>query len=143
MNIVLDTNVLVAGLLTPFGPCGEIVRLVSAGALSLCYDARILAEYHEVLRRPKFKFDAEKTVSLLDYIEYRGCVTASTPLPAPLPDPDEEPFLAVAIAGRAVCLITGNSKHYPPKLRAGVKVLSPSEFITFYIKAERGIEEIR
>jgi hypothetical protein len=30
MNIVLDTNVLVAGLLSPSGPCGEIVRMVSA-----------------------------------------------------------------------------------------------------------------
>ena len=134
MNIVLDTNVLVAGLLTPFGPCGEIVRMVSAGSLSLCYDARILIEYHEVLRRSKFNFNAEKTASLLDYIEYRGCVAASAPLPKPLPDPDDEPFLAVAIAGRAVCLVTGNSKHYLPELREGVKVFSPSEFIAFYKK---------
>ena len=42
MNIVLDTNVLVAGLLSPFGPCGEIVRMVSSGALTLAFDARIL-----------------------------------------------------------------------------------------------------
>lgn len=26
MKIVVDTNVLVAGLLSPYGPCGEIVR---------------------------------------------------------------------------------------------------------------------
>ena len=49
MNIILDTNVLVAGLLTPFGPCGEIVRMVSSGELTLSLDARILIEFQEVL----------------------------------------------------------------------------------------------
>jgi len=33
MKIVLDTNVLVSGLLTPFGTSGEIVRMVSAGKM--------------------------------------------------------------------------------------------------------------
>ena len=54
MKIVLDTNVLAAGLLSPFGPCGEIVRMVSSGELTLSFDARILMEYEEVLARPKF-----------------------------------------------------------------------------------------
>jgi predicted nucleic acid-binding protein len=47
MRIVVDTNVLVSGLLSPFGPPGVIVSLTAAGRLSLCYDARILAEYAE------------------------------------------------------------------------------------------------
>lgn len=53
MRIVLDTNVLVAGLLSPFGPCGEIVRMVSSGEPALCFDARILSEVNDVLKRPK------------------------------------------------------------------------------------------
>ena len=60
MRIVLDTNVLVSGLLTPFGSSGEIVRMVFSGELILCIDARILSEYKEVLNRPKFKFDENK-----------------------------------------------------------------------------------
>ena len=59
MKIVLDTNVLVSGLLTPFGPSGKIVRMVSAGRLILQIDARILSEYQEVLHRPKFKFNKD------------------------------------------------------------------------------------
>ena len=38
MKIVLDTNVLVSGLLQPFGPSGQIVRLVAAGDLVLGHD---------------------------------------------------------------------------------------------------------
>ncbi len=45
MRIVLDTNVVVSGLLNAFGPSAQIVRLVAAGNLDLCYDARILTEY--------------------------------------------------------------------------------------------------
>ncbi|HKI01222.1 MAG TPA: putative toxin-antitoxin system toxin component, PIN family [Thermoanaerobaculia bacterium] len=55
MKIVLDTNILVSGLLQPFGPSGQIVRLVAAGELVLCHDSRILAEYWEVLLRKKFR----------------------------------------------------------------------------------------
>jgi predicted nucleic acid-binding protein len=86
MDIVIDTNVLVAGLLSPFGACGEIVRMVSAGELTLSFDARILSEYREVLRRPRFGFEEEKVATLLDYIVYRGRAVASSPLSHSLPD---------------------------------------------------------
>jgi putative PIN family toxin of toxin-antitoxin system len=137
MKIVLDTNVLVAGLLSPFGPCGEIVRMVSSGELTLCVDALILAEYSEVLYRSKFGFDKDKVAALLDHIEHRGQTVASSPLPHSLPDPDDEPFLKAAVAGKAVCLVTGNAFHFPAKLRQGRKVLSPSEFLMFYKKHQK------
>ncbi|MCG6535057.1 MAG: putative toxin-antitoxin system toxin component, PIN family [Syntrophales bacterium LBB04] len=71
MKIVLDTNVLVAGLLSPFGSCGEIIRMVSSGKLRLGLDARILSEYNEVLHRPKFGFEKDNMAALLDYIALR------------------------------------------------------------------------
>ena len=132
MKIVLDTNVLVAGLLSPFGPCAEIVRMVSAGVLTLYFDSRILSEYSEVLRRSKFRFQLGKVAALLDHIEHRGHIVASTPLSNLLPDSGDQPFLEVAVAGQAVCLVTGNHAHFPPKQCRGVKVLSPKNFLTFY-----------
>jgi uncharacterized protein len=140
MDLVIDTNVLVAGLLSPFGACGEIVRMISSGELTLSFDARILLEYNEVLRRPRFMFEEEKGASLLDYIMYRGQTLASSPLNHSLPDPDDEPFLEVALASQAACLVTGNQKHFPAKLRQGTKVLSPKEFIIFYKNQQKRIE---
>ncbi|MBW6469514.1 MAG: putative toxin-antitoxin system toxin component, PIN family, partial [Coriobacteriia bacterium] len=125
MRIVLDTNVLVSGLLSPFGPPGEIVRLVSSGAVMLCLDARILAEYDEVLVRPRFGFDEDSIAALLDYLGFASETVAAEPLSARLPDPDDEPFLEVALACRADCLVTGNLAHFPENARAGVAVLSP------------------
>ena len=132
MKIVLDTNVLVAGLLSPFGPCAQIVRMVSSGDLTLCLDARILSEYDEVLRRPKFRFRIDKVAALVDHLEHSGTIVASSPLSDPLPDPDDQPFLEVAVASQAVCLVTGNHAHFPRKRCQPIKVLSPSEFLTFY-----------
>jgi predicted nucleic acid-binding protein len=123
---------MVAGLLSPFGPCGEIVRMVSSGELTLALDARILTEYREVLARPKFKFDHDKIAALLDLIVYRGTTVAASPLTQPLPDPDDEPFLEVALAAPVACLVTGNHVHFPTASCQGATVLAPAEFLAFY-----------
>ena len=135
MKIVLDTNVIVSGLLFPYNAPGKIVRMVSSGILRLCYDARILSEYQSVLLRSKFKFDPEHIDALIDQIKACGCITASEPIPEKLPDADDEPFLEVALAGKTCYLITGNLIHYPIKLRQGIKVVSPAEFVDIYRKA--------
>lgn len=129
MRIVLDTNVLVSGLLSPFGPPGEIVRMVSSGAVVLCIDARILAEYDEVLARPRFDFDPDSVAALLDYVDFTSEVVAARPLSVRLPDADDEPFLEVALACGADCLVTGNLSHFPPEARGDATLLSPAEFV--------------
>ena len=132
MRVVLDTNVLISGLLTPFGTCAEILRLLVADRIRLCVDARILLEYEEVLQRPKFGFDRQKTALLLDFIRASSEFHAAIPLDKPLPDPDDAPFLEVALAAGAGCLVTGNLKHFPPQCRGGCSVLTPAEFMDAY-----------
>ncbi len=137
MKIVLDTNVLVAGLLNSFGAPGEIVRMVSSGTLELYYDARILSEYLEVLLRPKFEFEKSAVEALLEEIKVSGHPVAADPLPFRLPDLDDEAFLEVAITGGAKYLVTGNVKHYPTSKLSkvpSVQMLSPSEFLDIYRK---------
>lgn len=132
MKIVLDTNVLVSGLLQPLGPSGQIVRLVAAGDLVLCFDPRILAEYDEVLRRDKFRFDPDRIATLMEQIRSAGVPVAAPPLATQLPDSDDEPFLEVAVAAEALYLVTGNARHYPPEARQGTEVVSPRAFIDLY-----------
>jgi putative PIN family toxin of toxin-antitoxin system len=140
MKIVLDTNVLVSGLLQPLGPSGQIVLLVASGELILCLDPRILAEYRDVLLREKFRFDPERIDALLEQIRAVGIPVAARPLATRLPDPDDEPFLEIAVAGRARCLVTGNIKHYPAEARHGTEILSPRSFIELY-RSEPSREE--
>lgn len=141
MRIVLDTNVLVSGLLTPFGASAQIVRMVASGRLVVCYDARILTEYEDVLRRPKFDFSDAEVSALLDQIEGEGISLATVPLETALPDREDEPFLEVAVAANAespddeVPLVTGNSKHYPEESRQGVPVVSPRFFVDHHAES--------
>lgn len=46
-----------------------------------------------------------------------------------LPDPDDEPFLAVALAGAVDFLVTGNGADYPPEKRRGCAVVSRAAFM--------------
>ncbi|MDY7033167.1 MAG: putative toxin-antitoxin system toxin component, PIN family [Thermodesulfobacteriota bacterium] len=141
MKIVLDKNVLVSGLLTPFGPGGEIVRMISAGTLVLHLDARILLEYQEVLYRPKFKFNEDHIDTLLDFIKQYGQFVSTVPLKNRLPDPGDEPFLEAAIAGKVDSLISGNIAHFPYSSRQGINILSPSEFLDFYRRQKEDPEQ--
>ncbi len=134
MRLVVDTNVLVSGLLSPFGPPGVIVNLIAAGRVRLCYDTRVFAEYVEVLGRPAFPFGETEVAALLAQVAVEGDLVAPVPWPDPLPDPDDAPFLEVASAGLADYLVTGNVKHFPSSRRHGVRVVSPRAFL------ERGFD---
>jgi len=134
MRIVLDTNVLVSGMLSPFGICGEIVRMLTGDELTLCIDSRIIFEYQEVLYRPKFDLDTNNIEIIIEYIENKAENYPTTPLSVSLPDPDDNPFMEVAISAKVDCLITGNLRHFPKNNRFGIAVLSPREFVDFIKK---------
>jgi uncharacterized protein len=91
-----------------------------------------LSEYAEVLARPRFAFDQDMVASLLAYIAHVGKTVAAAPLSAQLPDPDDQPFLELALSGGAEYLITGNRRHYPKALCGGVCVVSPAQFVAAY-----------
>ena len=125
--VVLDTNILVSALLRSFGPPGRLLDLVMAGSLRVAFDDRIMAEWREVLHRPRFGFPPSEVDALLLYFEQAGLhVTAATS--AELPDPDDAPFLEVAATCGAT-LITGNVRHFPENRRLGVIVLQPRAFL--------------
>jgi len=130
MRIVLDTNVLVAGLLSEEGPPGWILDLILAGDLEPVFDDRILAEYREVLSRPELGLSKQPVAALFEALERFGMNVTVPPWNHPLPDPDDEPFLAVSGHANAV-LVTGNLKHYPAEARGGVTVLPPRQFLDY------------
>jgi predicted nucleic acid-binding protein len=106
--------------------------MIAAGSLFLLYDARVMAEYIQVLKRPKFSFSSEHIEALLDQVKAVGIIVAPDPLSVRLPDEEDEAFLEVALAGHAECLITGNLKHFPSGARQSMRVLTPTEFLDFY-----------
>lgn len=129
MRIVLDTNVLVSGLLNPEGNPGRILDLFLAGEVTLLADDRILAEYRAVLRRPKFGLDAADVSDFLDLLEAESERVTATPIGSKLPDESDRAFVEVALAGGAESLVTGNVRHFRLPHVGRLSIDSPAEFV--------------
>jgi len=128
MRLVLDTNVLVSALLSPHGPPAQLLDLVLEGQLSLVLSPAILAEYREVLLRPRFAFEMEQVKLLLDTLDTLALHVTPLPWPHLLTDADDEPFIATAHRACAT-LVTGNEHNYPLPQRENVSVISPRQAI--------------
>ena len=132
MKIVLDTNVIVSGLLSSKGNPAVALTLVLTGAVQVCHDARILAEYSEVLARPRFNFDPQRIREVVVKIEADGLAISPSQAPLNLPDPDAETFLAVALASAADYLVSGNLADYPSEKSQGMQVITPAGFVALW-----------
>ena len=128
MRAVIDTNVLVSALLTPGGVPAQLIAAIRNHTLPPVVSESILAEYAEVLHRPKLGFENNRVASLLE--DMKGLALFMKPLPVALqnlPDPDDAPFIVAALtAGCAI--ITGNARHFPPEI--GVEIFSPAEALS-------------
>lgn len=113
MNIVLDTNVLVSALWSASSKPAAIVNAVLGNRFTVCYDYRILNEYYNVLRRPKFNFEEWEIQSLISHITSNGISVVANPiLGIPFTDESDRKFYEAAKFCHSP-LITGNTKHYP------------------------------
>ena len=136
-KIVLDTNVLVSGLINANGFPGRIVDLVRNNIVQLIIDSRIMEEYMDVLTRDKFRsyFSKYDTDIILDFIWHSSYHTVSSVVVTALPDKGDIPFLETALTENAV-LITGIIKHFPDKLTSGCTVLTPELFVKSMTKPQ-------
>jgi uncharacterized protein len=128
--IVLDTNVLVSGLLKGNSNPSIIMQQVVTGKLITAYDFRIINEYREVLSRPRFQFRQQNVDSILKVIEAEGVLIQPQPLGLALEDPGDLPFIEVAAACKGVLLVTGNQKHFKGCEAIGVKLITPAELVS-------------
>ena len=70
MKVVVDTNVIVSGIINPYGKPAHVLNLILNGELILCIDSRIYREYERVLKSPKFSFPEEYVKVFLDFLTF-------------------------------------------------------------------------
>ena len=118
IHAVIDTNVLVSVLLAK-SEDSSVIKLIDAvldGKIIPLFNNEIIAEYTEVLSRPKFKFDKEIRELLVERIVFLGEDADRTAYPESLPDEDDRVFYEVALGTDDAYLATGNLKHFPKTL---------------------------
>jgi len=130
MLVVLDTNVVVSGLLNETGKPAKVLDLALEGRFQLAYDDRILGEYEDVLARPELHIHPARAQAIISYLELAGQFVSASPLFAEgFSDPDDLPFAEVFITTNADALVTGNLRHFAPLVEKGSAVFSPSSFL--------------
>jgi len=112
LNAIIDTNVLVSGLLKTQGNPAYIINAFRDRKFNLFYSSEILEEYRDVLHREKLGLDTISVEVLLDEVLRIGLPVISDVSDRQLIDEDDRIFLDTAKSSGAL-LITGNIKHYP------------------------------
>ena len=129
MRAVLDTNVVVSGLLSASGPPARLLDAIASGTLHAVFTDAIMDEYREVLARPTFGFAPDLTATLLHTLAADGDYLPRATLirsPATRSDPFDQVFLDCAHTAGCL-LITGNRKHFPE--HPPVTILSPRQAV--------------
>lgn len=133
MRAVIDTNVLVSGLLWHGAP-HRLLEQARSGALVLVSSPALLAELADVIGRAKFDAVLARSNTsreqTLDALYRLAEVVEPPPLPEPVcRDPDDDEVLALAVAARAEMIVSGDPDLLVLKAFQGIPIVSPAEAV--------------
>ncbi|PKM08668.1 MAG: putative toxin-antitoxin system toxin component, PIN family [Gammaproteobacteria bacterium HGW-Gammaproteobacteria-4] len=114
MRVILDTNVLLAALISPHGPPDMIYRAWRAARFELLTSAAQLDELRRVSRYPKLKtlLPAHRIGAMVNNMQRTIVLDVLPPLPEGVEanDPNDAFLLAMAMTGDADYLVTGDRR---------------------------------
>jgi putative PIN family toxin of toxin-antitoxin system len=126
VRVVLDTNVLLAGVAT-HGLCEALLELCFRDHVVVLSE-HILSEFSQHYRG-KFNATHEQTETVLAVLRSHSHIVDPAALPPEtFDDPDDIPVLATAQAGKAECLVTGDAALQAFGTFETVAILSPRAF---------------
>ncbi len=125
---MLDTNVVVSAALKPQGLPSKVLELVASRRIALFVSSEVLAEYHEVLLRPKLGLEPASVKKLLNEIREAAKLVRPKRRVSVSPDEADNRFLECAEAAQADFLVTGNIRHFPRQYQT-IKVVNAREFL--------------
>jgi len=133
MRIVLDTNVLMSGIFWAGNP-GKILEAWSQHKVKLIFSEEILDEYIRVGNLLAKKYPKIDTSPFIDLLTVFGEVHNPVQLNKPISqDPDDDKFIAVAIAAKCTCIVSGDIDLLAVDGAYGIRILKPAEFVKEYL----------
>lgn len=141
MRVVLDTNILARTAKGGNGPAAELLRLVTYAPHLLIVSPFLLSELLRVLRYPRMRpmhgLDDNGIDAYVRQVQTASLVVtlpAATPAGVVSPDPNDDPIIATAVAGRAEVICTRDRHFSHPDVRSycgrhGVDIQSDVELL--------------
>ena len=130
-KVVIDTNVLVSSLIQRNYPNFIITELFIEDRFQLCISDELMAEYYEVLTRPKFAKFHEffiRAESLLVDIEAKAIKYDPTIKLELITDVDDNKILELADESKADFIITGNTTDFTFPVYKNTKIVTPKAY---------------
>lgn len=130
MRIILDTNIFVSILIRPGRSFSSLIDYIDQHA-TILYSAETLTELIDVLRRAKFaKYTtAEDVAAFVKWVAEAGELVTVDESVTGSRDPKDNKFLALAIAGKADYLVTGDKDLLVLRVIGPTPILTPADFL--------------
>jgi len=132
-RFVIDTNVLVSAAIFPSSVPGQALdKAVRSGILLM--SLATVSELEKTLKKKKLRKYLSLT-SINNFLEKLERLTEPTdtlPELAVCRDPKDDKFLALALGGKASCIITGDEDLLVLHPFKGIPIIAPLEFINEY-----------
>jgi putative PIN family toxin of toxin-antitoxin system len=133
MKVVVDCNVLISAGLTPNGTCYKLINKLTHKHEIFVVD-EIVNEYLKTITKPNLIYYKDRLSFILQLLlDSATKVSMPPPCSFSLPDPKDEIYLATALAVEAEVIITGNKKHFPLIKYSDVLIMSPREFLDYWV----------
>lgn len=131
-RVVIDTNILYAGLYSSSGASFQLLRLVRSGLVTPCISVTLAMEYEAVLssRLEELDLTQEQLSGFLGFFVALSERIKIFYLWRPgLRDPGDDMVLETAVAAGADYIVTHNTKDFTGAERFGIKAVTPGWFI--------------
>ena len=129
MKIIIDTNVLMSRIFFGGVP-GQILDVWREGQFELVTSPGVIDEYMRVGERLTRRFDEVDVQPILAFIIQNAEVVADTPLPESVcKDPDDDKFLACALAAGADLIVSGDKALRVVSGYKDIQVVTPRQFL--------------
>ncbi len=133
MKAILDTNVFISGVFFT-GPPFRVLEAWRDGSLELVVSRDILEEYHEVSERLSSRFTGIDLSSILALVATQATVVSAADLPESVcQDPDDDKFIACALASRCKLIVSGDKHLLAVSGYKGIEVQRPHDFLETYL----------
>lgn len=134
MKVIIDTNVFISGVFFS-GPPSKILEAWRDGKVQLVVSREILQEYQHVLETMEEEFTGVDVSEILELFTVKSeLIAAPALIKAVCVDPDDDKFLACALASKVKHIISGDKHLLKVSGYRGVEVVKPRKFIDNYIR---------
>jgi putative PIN family toxin of toxin-antitoxin system len=131
MRVILDTNILLSGILSPLGAPAKLLYAWERKIFTLVACDALIAEFRDVAGRPFFRARLRASVAELLAAGLRDFSFYCRDLPpGPIaPDPKDSYLLAMAEAGQAGFLVTGDKELLSLRRHKSTRIITPAAMI--------------